>query len=440
MSKYWRRHPKRALLKLARFPSSIIYWALFGSLAYFAFLLPFQVKELPITLGLMVYGLFWLLSLRPRQDGSFLFANRLAWWPMLYFFWIACGALYSPLWEEAQEDLILKIPFLVWPLLLGSRPILGIKSLNQILTLFIMALAVGLLWSLILALWRFNQSHSAQEFFFSPLMSWSTIAPHYWGMYLNFGLGVLLHRWFKGRPLAGNNALHLSLLGWFCIGILLMAVRMQYVIFFMLVLGSSFFHLRKQYGTIRTSAGTGVALLIVLGILLLFKPTRHRLIDTYNELRSYEQMVDNKQTNARKFLWQGATEVLKEHWLWGTGTGAGSEPLNQQLEHYPEAIFWDGRATYHITERHYNYHNVYLQHWATNGLPGLLLISGFFLWPCICKPRYFKAEARLFLLVSGLSFVTESMLERQAGVLFFSFFYVLLLLTPARDYPLERQP
>jgi hypothetical protein len=36
-------------------------------------------------------------------------------------------------------------------------------------------------------------------------------------------------------------------------------------------------------------------------------------------------------------------------------------------------------------------------------------------------------RAKVFLLVCALSFLTESMLQRQAGILFFSFFYTLLL-------------
>jgi hypothetical protein len=37
----------------------------------------------------------------------------------------------------------------------------------------------------------------------------------------------------------------------------------------------------------------------------------------------------------------------------------------------------------------------------------------------------FKKLALAFLLISALSFSTESMLQRQAGVLFFAFFYSL---------------
>jgi O-antigen ligase len=89
-----------------------------------------------------------------------------------------------------------------------------------------------------------------------------------------------------------------------------------------------------------------------------------------------------------------------------------------------DAIFWDGRQTYQIYEMRYNYHNSYLQTFAANGVFAFIILITLFVYPLL-KIRHhpYRSEASFFLLICALSFMTESMLQRQAGVAFFSFFY-----------------
>ena len=75
--------------------------------------------------------------------------------------------------------------------------------------------------------------------------------------------------------------------------------------------------------------------------------------------------------------------------------------------------------------RSLNFHNQYLQSWAQVGIFGFLLLLF-----AIVGPLFTKNQHPLFLMFIGLTSVgllTESMFERQSGVLFFAFMYPLLL-------------
>ena len=84
---------------------------------------------------------------------------------------------------------------------------------------------------------------------------------------------------------------------------------------------------------------------------------------------------------------------------------------------------------------HYNYHNQYLQSFAAIGFFGGLLLLILLVIPGVqflIKKKYLEV---VLLFIVGSCFLTESMLERQAGVAFISFFYTLLIiLKPNNQY------
>lgn len=418
-------------------PAVATKWYLF-CIIYYVALLPFQVKTPPITLGIMLFGLGWLLSLRFLEKFKLLSVNPLAWLSMTYLLWVLVAAAYAPVPQEAWKDAFAKIPFLIWPLLLGSLPAHPERYFTRLMQVFSGALVVALLAALGLALFRYQQSELVKEFFFSRLLTWTLITPHYLGMYLNFAYGILLY-YALGQKFIFRRWLHLAILVILALGVWIMAARIQYVIFIISTVFLFFNGLRQKKGATFALISSAAATLALLLVAMSLKPTRSRIIDTYNELLSLEHKVNNKQTNPRKFLWSGGVRVIaKSPWL-GHGLATGSDTLKPELEKMPKAIFWDGSQNYHISQRHYNLHNSYLQHWAQMGLPGLLLLIGFFALPAMLPSVYFKQEARIFLLVAGISFATESMLERQAGILYFSFFYALLFIARWQPSPADEQ-
>ncbi len=400
---------------------------LFASLAYYIILLAWQLTWLPVTLGIMLTGLFWLLTAQFKSKLRRLSDNKYAALMFASYLMVVIGAMYSAESQQASKELFSKIPFLVWPLLLGSIPALSRIRFEHLLRFFILSIGLLIISSFTYALYRYSQYEDPVVFYFADLLILSGVPPHYMGMYVTFAYALVLFRLAQGRALFPKLWINLAILGVFCLALVFIWVRMQYLLF---ILVNAFILLQyvKAKRGMKMALGAFSGLVVAFSLLLIAIPgSRSRLLDTYHELRSFEQMIENKQTNPRKFLWREGLEVVSENFWTGVGTGSENTALNEKLEKV-DAIFWDGRQTYQLYEMRFNYHNSFLQIFAANGFIAFLIFTLILVYPFFrLKNHPYRTEIRLFLWICIFSFLTESMLQRQAGVLFFSFFYSFLI-------------
>lgn len=110
--------------------------------------------------------------------------------------------------------------------------------------------------------------------------------------------------------------------------------------------------------------------------------------------------------------WEATAQVIKDNWFKGVGTGNLEKPL---LVAFKNLNFQEGYS------HKYNAHNMYLQYWAMNGIAGIaafcaLIISLIY----IGIKRKEASLVGLVLLFAIFSF-TESTLQTQRGILFFTF-------------------
>jgi O-antigen ligase len=398
------------------------------SLLYFTILMPWQLKWLPISLGMMLAGLFWLLIADFKAKLRRLSANKYVALFFSLYLLLAIGAIYSNRPSEAAKELLLKVPFIVWPLLLSTTVGLKKQSINYLFKVFIVSNLLMLIASLLFAVYRYMNGAHGEVFYFGELLSLVLVPPHYIGLYLSFSYAILLHRFVHNRPVFQTKVMNIGGLLLLFTGVILLSVRMQYLVFVLVnfIILQAF--LRKHIGQAKSVFSLAGFAVVFLALLLAFPGSRSRLIDTYNETRSFEKMIENKQTNPRKFLWLAGFEVIRENFWFGAGTGIEDRALNDKLVEM-DAIFWDGRQTYQIYEMRYNYHNSYLQTFAANGVFAFIILITLFVYPLL-KIRHhpYRSEASFFLLICALSFMTESMLQRQAGVAFFSFLYYVFFI------------
>lgn len=402
----------------------------YASILYYLLLLPWQLKWLPVTLGIMTGGLFWILSFDFKAKLTRLSGNKYAALLFASYLMVVLGSMYSEESRQASKEIFSKLPFLVWPLMLGSIAAFDRSRMNQVLRLFILSCVVLVLSSFGYAFYRYLQYEDAVVFYFADLLILSGVPPHYLGMYVTFAYALLLQRLVNGQKFFQSLPLNIGILVLFTLALVFIWVRMQYLLFILVNAYILMSFVKKRRGRKPALAAFG-GLLVVFSILLLAIPgSRSRLLDTYHELRSFEQMIENKQTNPRKFLWREGFKVIGENFWLGVGTGSENTALNEKLEKV-DAIFWDGKQTYQLYEMRFNFHNSFLQVFAANGLIAFLIFVLLMVYPFFKLQRHpFRSEIRLFLGICILSFLTESMLQRQAGVLFFSFFYALFLAMP----------
>jgi O-antigen ligase len=397
-------------------------------LLFFALLLPFQPSFPPITLALMFIGVGWLLSGNLRAKFKTLSANRVAIYVLAYFFWCVMGLAYTTNFDEGLQDVGQKIPFLFWPVFLGCVPVAFLQR-NTVIKTFLFSLGMCLAYCFGEAFWAYQESGNVLEFHFDKLVESDMVPPHYLGMMLNFGYALLLHGILRGNT-RFTRFIDVFLAVFFVVGLIFLSVRMQYLTFLVVNLLVVWRYSKEKRGMLFAWGAMILTLAIFSLAIYSYEGSRRRIVDAIHEAISLNGKVDDKQTNHRKFLWQYGSEVVLENPVLGTGTGAGDDALNEALQQSDDQ-FWDEGGLYFIRDRVYNYHNVYLQQLATQGTIGLFILLVMLFVPMLGFQITY--EARLFITICALSFLTESMFQRQAGILFFSFFYMVLL-SPANQH------
>lgn len=138
-------------------------------------------------------------------------------------------------------------------------------------------------------------------------------------------------------------------------------------------------------------------------------------------LQDKNNVIDNTTTESSKvrlLIWQTSAEIIKDNFLFGVGTGDVKDVL---MSKYKE------KGLTGAYKENLNAHNQFLQTFIALGLPGILLLLASFVFPFILAIKTRNYIYLAFLIIVFINFLTESMLETIAGVMFYAFFNSLLI-------------
>lgn len=355
-----------------------------------------------------------------------MFANPLTILWVSYYCMLVIGLFYSTNLPEAGKDLTLKISLLLWPLGFASWPAPIVKYRTKITLVFAYTTVLSCIIIVLAGIYLWQHSGQPASRIFNFLNVWQHMPNHYIALFASFSIFIFLNAVFTKQseplwPLIGSAVL-LVFLG--IVSVRIQLIAMPVALIFYLIFYDAPSSSKQKIARI------GILTVILFGVLALAMPsTRSRIEETFDELRSFNKMVDLKQTNHRVFLWKYGAQVVAEKPILGTGTGAADDALNEKLKDC-DAVFWNGHSNYFLHDNRYNFHNAFLQHAATHGLIGFLMLVAIFVLPFVLRQIKINGLHAAFLALCFVSFLTESMLERQAGVLFFGFFYALFFLPP----------
>jgi O-antigen ligase len=124
--------------------------------------------------------------------------------------------------------------------------------------------------------------------------------------------------------------------------------------------------------------------------------------------------VHHNSTNLRAGTYYCAASLLKQNWLFGLGTGNVQANLNNC---YKSNGFSD---VLYLNE--YNTHNEYLNVWLNTGFVGFVLFLMSLTIPLLIAIKEGNKLYVAFLILLMLVFLTENILERQKGIIFYAFF------------------
>ena len=366
--------------------------------------------KIPLTGGMIAIGLTWIFSFSLKDKLKNLFHKPLALSLMLFYLLHLMSMIYTENTSVGWNDLLLKISIFLLPLFMMSSSFISYQKRFQVLKVFALLMMVMAASDLVLSFLDYRERGNSNAFFYVGLTHFLPGQPHYVSWYYSMALFISLYHILNGcnkKFLWGLGSLLLI------ISLVLLTSRAFYIAFSVVFLASvikafkSSFLSKQNLGLIFLSLG-----LFVIGIISI-PNTSKRINDTKNEVKSL-MGTSAKYTNPRIYLWKHAAEIIAEEPLLGYGVGDAKKALINTFK--VKNIPFSGN--------NYNFHNQYLQSWAEIGILGVILLMFMLL-----RPFFEKGQHPLFLIFLGLTligFMTESMLERQAGVVFFAFMYPLL--------------
>jgi O-antigen ligase len=152
----------------------------------------------------------------------------------------------------------------------------------------------------------------------------------------------------------------------------------------------------------------GLAILFQFGLL-----TFYNRYDQLTKLMNDTGSKEENSTSIRYNLWKTAAEVIREHPVAGVGIGDIKEELVKK--------YVANGYEYGIKNR-ISPHNQYLHTAVILGAIGFVLLVVMLLSSFVLAWRNGDWNYLLFIIIISLNALTESILERQAGILFFAFF------------------
>jgi O-antigen ligase len=372
--------------------------------------------------AIILMTLVWLFTVDYSTIKMAMKTRKVGFYFLLYFAWLIVGLSYTSNIDNGIQDVILKLSFLIFPFVILYNKRIDQHFIRGVIrvfyyTLFTLSLVMLLIaWQKVIAAPTEELDKLLGYFTYEQFAAFTHIQPIYLSMYMVFCFFAVIWDFFidprigltkVGRWVAMIWAFHFYMM------VILLSSRMELlVLLFISMLALFYFEgWRKKKWFL---AGFKILVLASFTITLLG-------LFPVNKAR-YEEMVDIEKDytqnkwggrSIRIHKWMNTLELIADQPLLGTGSGDMQDELMEVYKKNDFMIAYNYR---------FNPHNQYLQTWASTGLVGLFFLFGILLVSLVYAINSKNALYIALVLLISLSMLTESMLERQKGLVFFSFF------------------
>ncbi len=376
--------------------------------------------KVPLTGGIIIIGLSWIFSFSFKEKLQRFIKNPTAIAFVLLYLLHLLSIFYTENYSEGWNDLRLKISFLLLPFFMMTVQFIYNEQRMFILKLFAVLMVLMALTDLTNAFLEYFVNGNQETFYYIHLPYVLASKVHYVAWYYSFAIFISIYHLISSHS---NRTLWFLGLLILLFSLILLSSR-AFILAFIVVFILSFL---KWFKTAKTSRFMLAKLLsfaaLFIFTLLLIPSTNLRLNDTVVELQKMFGYDTPKQTNPRVFIWRYGADLIAKNPIFGFGVGDAKGELSVALESC-DAMFWNGERNIPIQDKNYNFHNQFMQTWAEVGIFGFLILLFIMIHPFLLNNSH-----PLFLIFIALTFIgclTESMFERQAGVVLFAFMYPLL--------------
>lgn len=361
-----------------------------------------------------------VISIVTLVKGNYsLFLNKINWIKLgLTLLWILpfLQLFLQNKLNQNWSHLETKLSLLLFPLFIVIGTDLKKKFLFDIFKIFIFGCCISIILCLANSIYNFLLQGEVNYFYYKKISFLHH--PGYYSMYLNFATGLLYLNLLN--PIK-NHKIQISW-SWiiiiiFSFFIILISSRTGWITN-IIINGVFIFTITKRkkfnrrHWTFMLIIGFSIA-----GLISLSSPLKNR----FNEIIKHTFYAEKQSnypssTSTRIKAWEATVELAKKNWLFGLGTGYGGKELNK--------IYRD-KGYFSLKKKNINPHNQYLQYLLDHGIIGIILLFFLTIVMFIISLKEKNYDYTIFLLIMILNFTTESVLETQSGIVFFSLFNTL---------------
>lgn len=386
-----------------------------------AFSIPVYGRLLPPLILLL--GLNWLIEGNYIRNFTLIIKEKkrllIFSFSLIYLLYLV-GLSWSTDMKYGLFDLEVKLSLFLFPLFFATAalPLFDEAEFGHLIRLFALGCITGTLIFFGHACYNWFVDHHPGSFYYTDL-SWFAHAS-YFSMYLVFAVSNILYFFLVHRTVQGfwKKTIHVLMLLYLMVFIILLSSKAGLLILLAVILFYAallVFRYKRWYSGIMFLA---VALISLLIGLILLPHAAERISQAEKDISSKDTLQNSgKSTADRIMIWKASVNILKQHYLFGVGTGDVKDELMAEYrkENAIQAL-----------EQKLNAHNQYIQTFLALGIGGLAILILMIFFPALKSFRNDDYIYFVFLIIIILSFAFESMLETQAGVIFYAFFNTLL--------------
>lgn len=385
-----------------------------------AFFMPLTDKPLGILIG--IFALFSVF------DGFLNKSFKIYNWPIfiliiLFFFIHLVSVAWSDNQNRAWFDVEVKLSLLIFPIaFVAQNPFLR-RHLKYILYSFVLGAIVSSLLMLTIAYFNYQDIGSI-AFYYTNI---SLFHPSYMAMYFIMAIAIIIKFMVnKKRSVAFITTSSFGILI-----LLRMIFLLQSKAGMLTIIAISIFLLIISVIKLRSLLlKIAITLLVAsFSLIMVQKSSRLQAMISSVEEISESGSSDDSTTGVRFEIWKIAWNQIQNNWLIGVGAGDIKPVIFEDYEKHNIEV---------AMRKNLNIHNQYLETFLGQGIIGIALLLALFYFGFKEAAQRKDWMLSVFLLIIAISFAPESMLNTQAGVVFFAFFFNFLFLL--KDETKEERP
>jgi len=380
-----------------------------GKLNYYlililAFFIPLKKELIPLIV--ILFFISSLINFRFNKSLKHL-------WLIIGFYLIGlCSVFYTNNLPETLFNAEIKLSILILPLAFFFSDLNYKNIFTPVLKAFIEGSLVAVIINFIHSTIVYYYEKDSASFFYGDSSYFAHVS--YYSYYLAFSISALYYLLFNpNRKYYFKPVLIIWLILIFSFSVIIGSSKAGLIsLFFVHLISASYWvikHKKYKQGLITIGFFT-------LSMFLVFNYSssiRSRFTEMTTTLTNSKDLNDKNlsSTGMRLVAWEQAISLIKSKPMLGYGVGDVAEQL---------AIKYKENQYFGLAKRHLNAHNQFLQITVGSGIFALLYFIFLLFFPFFVPRKAYFLYA-LFVTITIINFATESMLETQSGVIFFSF-------------------